>query len=191
MKSWHRYAITLVGGIAVGLGGAWGLTRGGLGDGAIRNGPWTTSLGYGTKATDPLTRAMVARSGLLALPAKETLYWMARTDASGARLDGNCRYRLSGKPLDARWWSVTVYDAKGYLVPNAANIWSVNGANVPLDDKGEWHVTIAPDRPADGAWLPGIKGQPFDLTLRMYNPGAGVRAAPSAAALPAIVKEGC
>lgn len=52
-------------------------------------------------------------------------------------------------------------------------------------------MTIAPDRPADGAWLPGIKGQPFDLTLRMYNPGEGVRAAPSAAALPAIVKEGC
>ena len=62
MKSWHRYAITLVGGIAVGLGAAWALTNGGLGDGGIRNGPWTTSLGYGTKATDPLTRAMVARS---------------------------------------------------------------------------------------------------------------------------------
>ena len=95
MKSWHRYAITLVGGLAAGLGGAWALTNGGLGDGGIRNGPWTTSLGYGTKATDPLTRAMVARSGLLALPAKETVYWLAKTDASGAALDGNCRYRLS------------------------------------------------------------------------------------------------
>ena len=45
MKSWHRYAITLVGGLAVGLGCAWALTGGGLSDGAIRNGPWTTSLG--------------------------------------------------------------------------------------------------------------------------------------------------
>ena len=36
MKSWHRYAITLVGGIAVGLGAAWALTNGGLGDGGIR-----------------------------------------------------------------------------------------------------------------------------------------------------------
>ena len=52
MKSWHRYTITLLGGLAVGLGAAWALTNGGLGDGAIRNGPWTTSLGYGTKATD-------------------------------------------------------------------------------------------------------------------------------------------
>ena len=191
MKSWHRYAITLVGGLAVGLGAAWALTGGGLGDGAIRNGAWTTSLGYGTKATDPLTRAMVARSGLLALPAKETLYWMATTDEAGAPLDGDCRYSLSGTALDARWWSVTVYDEQGYLVDNAARNWSVNGANVTLDANGEWRVTISPDKPAAGAWLPGGKGGPFQLTLRMYNPGKAFRAAPARAALPRLVKEGC
>lgn len=191
MKSWHRYAIALVGGLTVGLGAAWALTNGGLSNGAIANGPWTTSLGFGTKTTDPVTRAMVARAGLLALPAKETVYWSARTDAAGAPLDGNCRYRLSGKPLDARWWSVTIYDAKGYLVANPADIWSVNGANVALDAKGEWRVTIAPDKPADGAWLPGTNGQPFHLTLRMYNPGTAFRADPAKAVLPQIVREGC
>ncbi|WP_432767741.1 MAG: DUF1214 domain-containing protein [Sphingopyxis sp.] len=191
MKSWHRYAITLVGGLAVGLGAAWALTGGGLGDGAIKNGPWTTSLGYGTKATDPLTRAMVARSGLLALPAKETVYWMARTDAAGAPLDGDCRYSLSGTPLNARWWSVTVYDDKGYLVANPAGVWSVNGANVALDAKGEWRVTISPDKPEDAAWLPGTRGRPFQLTLRMYNPGEAFRAEPTQAVLPRLVREGC
>lgn len=191
MRSWHRYAIALVGGLAAGLGATWGLTNGGLGDGGIRNGPWTTSLGYGTKATDPLTRAMVARGGLLALPAKETVYWLATADASGAPLDGNCRYSLSGKPLDARWWSVTVYDDRGYLVDNPARLWSVNGANVALDAKGEWRVTISPDKPMDAAWLPGIKGQKFQLTLRMYNPGRTFRADPAKAALPRLVKESC
>lgn len=191
MKSWHRYAIALVGGIAIGLGGAWWITGNGLRNGAIVNGPWTTSLGLGTKTTDPITRAAIARAGLLALPARETVYWSAQNDAAGARLDGNCRYRLSGKPLDARWWSVTIYDAAGYLVANPANIWSVNGANVALDDKGEWRVTIAPAKPAKGAWLPGIRGQPFDLTLRMYNPGKAFMADPAKAVLPAIVKEGC
>ncbi|MBC8794223.1 MAG: hypothetical protein C6Y20_21765, partial [Tagaea sp. CACIAM 22H2] len=146
MKSWHRYTIAILGGLAAGLGAAWALTNGGLGDGAIRNGPWTTSLGYGTKATDPLTRAMVARSGLLALPARETIYWMAKTDASGAPLDGNCRYSLSGTPLDARWWSVTVYNDTGYLVDNPAGVWSVNGANVALDTDGAWRVVISPDK---------------------------------------------
>ena len=191
MKSWHRYAITFVGGLVAGLGAAWWLTGGGLTSGAIVNGPWTTSLGFGTKATDPVTRAAVARAGLLALPAKETVYWSAKTDAAGALLDGNCRYRLSGKPLAARWWSVTIYDAKGYLVANPANIWSVNGANVALDAKGKWRVTIAPDKPAEGAWLPGTKGQPFHLTLRMYNPGQAFRADPAKAVLPQIVREGC
>lgn len=191
MKSWHRYAITLMGGLAVGLGTAWWLTGGGLQGGQIANGPWTTSLGYGTKATDAVTRAAVARAGLLALPATETVYWSAKADAAGAPLDGNCRYRLSGKPLDARWWSVTIYDEAGYLVANDANIWSVNGANVAIDDAGEWRVTIAPDKPSDGAWLPGTRGQPFHLTLRMYNPGRAFVADPAKAALPAIVKEGC
>ena len=65
MKSWHRYAITLVGGLVVGLGAAWAITGRGLSDGQIANGPWTTSLGYGTKATDPLTRAAVARAGTI------------------------------------------------------------------------------------------------------------------------------
>lgn len=191
MKSWCRYAITLVGGMAAGLGAAWAITSGGLQDGQIANGPWTTSLGFGTKATDPVTRAAVARAGLLALPAKETVYWSAHTDAAGAPLDGNCRYSLSGAPLDARWWSVTIYDVAGYLVANPANIWSVNGANVAIDPGGKWRVTIAPEKPVEGAWLPGIKGQPFHLTLRMYNPGKGFRADPAKASLPHIVKEGC
>ncbi|MDZ3831318.1 MAG: DUF1214 domain-containing protein [Sphingopyxis sp.] len=191
MKGWHRYAITLVAGVAAGLGMAWALTGGGLRGGQIVNGPWTTSLGYGTKATDPLTRAAVARAGLLALPARETVYWSAEKDGAGAPLDGDCRYRLSGRPLDARWWSVTLYDTGGYLVANEAGIWSVNGANVALDGKGEWHVAIAPDKPGGDAWLPGTRGRKFHLTLRMYNPGDGFRADPAQAALPHIVKEGC
>ncbi len=191
MQRWHRFAIAISGGLLLGLGAAWAVTGGGLRGGSITNGVWSTSLGYGTKATDPLTRAAVARAGLLALPAKETVYWMARTDSTGAPLDGNCRYRLSGPQLDARWWSVTLYDTDGYLVDNDARIWSVNGANVASDDDGRWRVTISPDKPSEGAWLPGAAGQPFHLTLRMYNPGPAFRADPRAAELPTIVREEC
>lgn len=191
MRGWHRYTITLVTGVAVGLGAAWALTGRGLADGQIASGPWTTSLGYGTKATDAITRAAVARAGLLALPASETVYWSAKADAAGDPLDGNCRYSLSGAQLDARWWSVTIYDEAGYLVANPANRWSVNGANVDLDTNGAWRVTISSAKPAAGAWLPAAKGQPFHLTLRMYNPGQAFRANPAKATLPRIVKEGC
>lgn len=191
MKSWLRYGLAIILGVAVGLGGLWLVTNRGLAGGAIVNGPWQTALNYGVKSTDPLTRAAVARGGLLALPATETVYWQSQSDDAGAPLAGKCRYSLTGKPLDARWWSVTIYDTAGYLMPNPPRIWSVNGANVPLDSDGRWRVTIAPQRPADGGWLPSDAGQTFHLTLRVYNPGKAFMAAPSKAELPRIVKEGC
>ena len=96
-----------------------------------------------------------------------------------------------GGALDARWWSVTYYDRKGYLVANPANIWSFSGASLTEADKGNWRVAITPDKPDAGHWLPSRKGQPFNLTLRMYNPGEGFRNAPDKAALPSILREAC
>jgi hypothetical protein len=186
-----RYTGAMIVGIALGLGAAWAITGQGLRGGDITNGIWTTSLGYGVKATDPITRAAVARDGLLALPAAETVYWAARSDADGRPLEGNCRYTLSGPQLRARWWSVTIYDTRGYLMEGAAPIWSVNGANVPVDASGRWTVQISPDRPASGGWLPSDPAQPFHLTLRMCNPDKSFMAAPDRAALPTVTRAGC
>ncbi|NJS15257.1 MAG: DUF1214 domain-containing protein [Sphingopyxis sp.] len=191
MKSWQRYSIAIISGLVFGLGGAWALTNRGLSGGQIVNGPWQTSLGYGVKATDPITRAAVARSGLLALPATETLYWQAARDSEGRALTGKCRYRLTGSALDARWWSVTVYDTTGYLMPNEARVWSVNGATVPLDAQQRWQVRLSSGRPPSGGWLPTTGGRGFHLTLRMYNPGKAFMADPSRAMLPQIVREAC
>lgn len=191
MKPWLRYAIAIILGLTLGIGGAWLLTSRGLSGGQIVNVPWQTSLGYGVKATDPLTRAAVARGGLLALPATETVYWQATTDSAGRGLTGKCRYRLTGGAIDARWWSVTVYDTKGFLMPNAARIWSVNGANVPLDAYARWAVSLSSQRPEQGGWLPTTAGKPFHLTLRVYNPGKAFMDAPTRAALPRIEREDC
>lgn len=191
MKQGIKYTITILAGLTLGTGGAWALAGRGLGKADIVNGSWTTSLGYGTKSTDPFTRAGVARRGLLALPATETVYWQAAVDSDGKALDGSCRYAMTGAALDARWWSVTVYDTAGYLMPNALNAWSFNGAAISEAEKGGWRVEIGPKQPASGHWLPTTAGKPFHLTLRMYNPGKGFIAAPSKSALPALKKEGC
>lgn len=190
MRNWVRYAITVAVGVAGGLAGGRLLTDRGLTGGGLIVGPWQTSLNYGLRETDALTRARVARAGLLALPARETIYWQAQSDSGGAPLDGSCTYRLSGVPMDARWWSITLYDTAGYLMPNRANLWSVNGANIALDDAGRWQVMIAP-APVDGAWLPATQGQGFHLTLRMYNPGRRLRADPASVALPRIERVSC
>lgn len=190
MKAWHRYAIAVIAGLVIGAGGAWHRVQAGFNDGRLTNGVWSTALNYGTSSTDSVTRASVALRGILALPSTETVYWNAVTDSDGKPLDGSCTYAMTGRALDARWWSVTYYDRKGYLVANPANIWSFSGAAITPAEQQAWRVTIGPDK-AEGHWLPSAKGQGFELTLRMYNPGTGFRAAPKDAVLPVLKKERC
>lgn len=191
MKTWNRYALGLLVGLGVGGGLAWRATGSGFDHGQIRNGIWSTTLTYGTSSADPLTTAAVARRGLLALPKEETVYWAASTDSDGKPLDGSCTYALAGKALDSRWWSVTLYDREGYLIANSANIWSFSGAAISPEEMAGWMVRISPGKPATGHWLPSAKGQAFELTLRMYNPGPAVTKDPKAAELPVLKKEGC
>jgi hypothetical protein len=191
MKGWHRVTLALIVGLLAGGGAAWHKIGQGMSNGRLHNGPWTTALNYGTTDTDALTRASVALRGLLALPSTETVYWSADNDKDGKPLAGNCTYSMTGGALDARWWSVTYYDRKGYLVANPANIWSFSGASLTEADKGGWRVAITRDKPNAGHWLPSRKDQPFNLTLRMYNPGEGFRKAPDKAALPIITREAC
>lgn len=190
-RTWRYGAAGLVG-LLIGAGLAWNAAGRVFTDGSIRNGPWSTSLIYGVTSADALTRAAVARRGLLALPKTETVYWAATRDSDGNLLDGRCTYQLTGKAVDSRWWSITLYDDKGYLQPNKANIWSFSGASLSSDEaENGWRVTIAPTPPQSGHWLPSLAGAPFELTLRMYNPGANFMRAPKTAELPRLIKERC
>lgn len=191
MKAWISLTLAAAAGLIAGAGGAWAVAGKGFGRADIVNGPWTTSLSYGTKETDAKTRASVARRGLLALPSTETVYWQASVDSEGRPLSGSCTYAMTGPALDARWWSVTYYDKAGYLVANPANIWSFSGAAISEAEEAGWRVTVGADKPAQGHWLPAKKGQNFDLTLRMYNPGPGFRASPERSPLPVLKREAC
>ena len=191
MKSWHRYALGLAVGLAGGAGLAWHATGAAFNHGSVTNGVWSTALNYGVASADSLTRAAVARRGLLALPKTEPVYWAASTDSTGQPLDGSCTYAMTGRALDSRWWSVTLYDRAGYLIANPARIWSFSGASITPAEQAGWTVRISPDKPASGHWLPSAKGQPFELTLRMYNPGPAFVKDPKAAALPVLKKERC
>ena len=174
-------------GIAAGASLAVYRVRGGLAEGQIVNGPWATAKTYGTKDADALTRARVALGGLLVLPAKEAMYFTARTDSAGRPLDGKCSYTVRGGVLDARWWSLTLYQGEGWLVPNAANRWSVGSAAVPAE---AWTITVAPDQ-VPGQWLPTGNVPTFDLTLRAYHPRGGLFDNSATAKLPVIERGGC
>lgn len=156
----------------------------------IRAGVWTTGVDVGTAQAGPLTRAVVASRGLLALPKSEARYFNANTDSSGAPLSGRCSYRIDGQPLAARWWSVTVYDQDGWLIVNPHNRHSVGSAAVPVLATGRWSIFVSPDeRP--GAWIPTATQGAFELTLRTYRPSGALQGDLQGVNLPTITKLEC
>ena len=164
--------------------------RGGLNDGMVEIGPWQTGKSFGTVDASTLTRAKVALSGLLALPAKEAMYFTAQKDSDGRALDGRCNYVVRGGKLDGRWWSVTLYEGEGWLVKNAAKRWSVPASAVAVDDAGGWSFIVSPSAQS-GTWLPTGSVPKFDLTLRLYHPSATTIQSPETARLPTIERKEC
>lgn len=192
MWGWARFAITLpLGLVAGGLLAAHAI-RTGLDDAPIVAGAWTTATTYGSTAADPLTRARVALRGLLALPAEEALYYAATADDQGRALNGRCSYRLTGGAIPARWWSVTLYDQAGWLVPNPERRYSVGSGAMPKDATN-WTIEVGPgdDTPAEGPWIPTGRPEPFALTLRVYNAAPALLADPGSLPAPRIERLEC
>ncbi|OQW48296.1 MAG: hypothetical protein A4S16_01150 [Proteobacteria bacterium SG_bin6] len=190
MRFSARLLLCAVAGGLIGTGGAIYSVRSGALGNQLMLGPWATGRDFGSSEASRYTRAVVALRGLLALPAREARYYNAVVDSAGAPLDGRCRYRLSGGALPAAWWSVTLYDPAGYLVPNAAGVYSVGSASLSPDEQRAWQVAIAP-QPAPGRWLPTGHAPRFELTLRTYLPIDGGQGEVTAAQLPRIDKVGC
>ncbi|OYY66387.1 DUF1214 domain-containing protein [Sphingomonas sp. 28-62-11] len=190
MKNWARLLIGGVAGVLIGSGAAiWTVRAGSLGaQNAI--GPWYTGRDFGSEAASGYTRAVVALRGLLALPASEVRYYTAATDDAGQPLTGNCTYTLTGGALPAKWWSVTLYDRAGYLVPNPAEIYSVGSASLSPAEAARWAVTIAPTK-QPGRWLPTGNPAPFELTMRAYLPADRGKGDFTRAQLPQIKRERC
>ena len=190
MKPWLRYTLCIALGLAGGAAFAVHQVRSDYAAKQVRNGPWSANTDQGTAKASAMTRAKVALNGLLALPAKEAMYFIAATDSDGAPLSGKCTYSVSGGELDARWWSITLYKGEGWLVKNAANRWSIAGNAPPRDAQGNWSFTVSPKK-AEGVWLPTGNTPQFDLTLRTYHPQGALLNDPAKAKLPVIKKEGC
>ena len=183
-----RVLAVLVIGTALGLFLTWAtVVRGMPGD--VQDGPWHTSLLVGSAASGPYLRASVAIHGLLALNRHETIYYSTSRDDAGDRLEGNCTYRVAGRDPAARWWSITAYGPDDYLIPNAANRYSVSKNAVAREDDGSFIVMVAHGDSGPN-WIPVGDG-PFSLSLRLYNPQASVTADPAKVALPTIEKAGC
>ncbi len=126
-------------------------------------------------------RAVVAVTGLGALPLKEAMYIRAAGDDGTGLFRGDGLYRLSlGKPIPGRgFWSLTMYEAtpdgQFFFAPNALGRYAIGDRTAGLVRKSNGGLDIWIGRRDPGGerranWLPAPASGPFALTLRAYLP---------------------
>lgn len=194
MKRLAFWGSALLVALVLGGGSAWWTIRQGATT-FVRNGPWRYNPLVGSSAADPHTRARIAKAGLLALNNSEAVYFIAENDSDGNPLEAGVTYRIEGRDLDARWWSITAYDSEHFLIPNKPERYSCNSASIQRDKDGSYRICVCPAGSRDPKemppnWIDNSCGGNFVLTLRIYNPSAHVRDNLGAIELPRITREG-
>jgi hypothetical protein len=163
---------------------------------ALKTAGWLLpASNIGNYGTDYAFRALIAEVGLGANTPIEAIYPTGIADAAGALYNGANSYRLTfapGQQPPAKYfWSVTMYDSAGYLVPNPINRYSVGPSHPPLVRRADGSIVIAiqqsPPAEADVNWLPSAPGG-FRLSLRLYGPSKAART--GAWRPPGVVKVG-
>jgi hypothetical protein len=185
-----RWAVLVLAAVATGILATRPLMRHALERQAVRNGPWGTSVGAGSADANFYLRSFIAVAGLYALAKEETVYYTAFLDGDGRELDGRCDYRVTGRALPARWWSLTLYGADHFLVENSANVYSRHADNLELAPDGTYAIAVSA-REQRRNWLPAPAQGEFSITLRLYNPAPSVHENLATLALPAIDRGDC
>jgi hypothetical protein len=153
---------------------------------------WEFSPRIGAAEIDPYTRARLFFEGELPLASGEGFALRARFDAEGLPLDRRCRYRLAAPMPPARFWSVTLTDPAGRLVPNLAERHGFTSGEIVRAHDGRFEIAIGPEAAA-GNWLPtGGEAGTFELILRFYEtPLAATATRLDPRVLPVLTKTDC
>jgi len=124
-----------------------------------------------------LKRSIITQQGLGANVPEDAVYPLNIGDKEGKPLDGNNNYKIHFEkdeipPVNA-FWSITLYDPKGFQVANSLNRFAVsNWMPFKYNDDGSLDLYFqheSPGKDKEANWLPAPKG-PFNLTMRLYAP---------------------
>ena len=155
-------------------------------DATIQNGCWKGN-NLAEVGKNQLLTARIAAATLYALNPSEVIYLVAKEDSKGEKLSSENDYVIKGTPLDARYWSITLYGEDYFLVPNETNRFSYNLHNVKYESNSSFVINISSLK-KEHNWLPsGDKGK-FYLTIRMYHPQEHVYKNIESVQLPIIEK---
>jgi hypothetical protein len=175
----------------VGLGLTWLALNDNLAFGGIRVGAWSAWPKNGTPNIDPYARAVVTRTGALPLGSGDGVAFVARTDDTGAMLDGRCDIHVDGITPTARFWTLTLYDTEGRLVASALGRHGFTSQEIVRRGDGTFDIVIGP-RARPGNWLPTSGVERYVLVLRLYDTPVGVATrAGRETPMPAIKKRTC
>ena len=111
---------------------------------------------------DPIRHLMGAAAGWGGLPGSEATYLAAAPEQPG-----NHELTLADVPVDG-FWSVSVYNAKGYFEPNVHNRYSVN--DITATPNADGSVTVRFGDYPDGTpnAIPTPEG--WNILVRLYRP---------------------
>jgi hypothetical protein len=125
---------------------------------------------FGTKEqTDPVRHLIGAASGWGGNPDKEAMY----LNVVPAKNDGATIYKLNvtNVPVDG-FWSISVYDEKGYFDANPYNAYSVNNLTAKKGDDGSVTVQFGGCDGKIPNCLPIMNGRNY--AVRLYRPRAEI-----------------
>lgn len=149
---------------------------------AKENGGWfNPSPKVGIFGIDYEMRARVALVGIGINTVVESTYPTALTDSAGEMLNGANSYRMIFKrgklPPVKGFWSVTMYDSSGYLVPNAAKVYAIGPDHPGMITRKDGSVVIVVQKSKptekDVNWLPSPEAG-FRLNMRLYVPSKSI-----------------
>lgn len=177
--------------VAVGLGSTWLTLTHGATFGALHLGTWTAMPQNGSPNIDPYARAELARTGALPLALGDGIAFVAKADSKGRRFNGQCDIAVSGVTPRARYWTLTLYDLEGHLVPNAIHRYGFTSQEVLRRSDGSFAIRVSP-RARPGNWLPTGGIGTYQLVMRLYDTSVGVATqAGREAPMPTITTRGC
>jgi hypothetical protein len=121
---------------------------------------------FGTKGqVDPVRHLIGTAAGWGGNPDKDATY----LSVTPAKNDGTTVYKLNVKdvPVDA-FWSVSVYDAKGYFEKNPENAYTLNNITGKKNPDGSISIQFGGCDGKVPNCLPIMKG--WNYTVRLYRP---------------------
>lgn len=139
---------------------------------------WQTARGsIGDYGDDYAARAVVAYAGLGANLPEDAVYPATRLDVEGVQLRSDTDYVLrfpagQAPPVEA-FWSLTMYDERGFLVANPVDRYALRGETLTQNPDGSIDIYIQRESPGmerETNWLPAPASGPFNLLLRAYWP---------------------